>query len=508
MKQYQYTVTLLCSGLVTLVVWLAGCFTATPALHNSNLIIEENQKEGTNDWLIKVPFDTCSYPDHQFCRRKQVEGYCSHTSIKAGEQLSIFVSTDPQSDYALDIYRMGYYGGKGGRLMKSYSHLKGKPQPTPEGDKKTNFLECKWDTAVTFTIPPDWLSGVYLGKLTAMKENSQAYVIFIVKDNRKADFLFQCSDLTWQAYNRWPQWHSMYDEGQQPWVNTNGARISFDRPYGLYVNGLPSDFNPLSNGGGEFLLWEFPLAFWMEKEGYDVSYISNVDTHADAATLLRTKGFLSVGHDEYWTDAMYKNAMAARDQGVNLLFLSGNSVNGKIYLAPATDGRPNRVTGRVQGERLFTNEQELMGASSYGVGYTSFVCKAPDHWIFKNTGMKQNDSIANFVGWEYHGLPLGSNKNTIVVAQNKIRPNKFKDPEAPDHAATVYQTAKGNFVFNAGTCWWSMLLATPPGFQNPVNNQGPDNYKVIDFSKPDGRVQQMTKNLLAHCLATNKKQTE
>jgi hypothetical protein len=344
-----------------------------------------------------------------------------------------------------------------------------------------------------------------MGKLTAKKDNSQAYVVFIVKDNRKADFLFQCSDLTWQAYNRWPQWHSLYDEGQQPWVNTNGARASFDRPYGLYVNGLPSDFNPLSNGGGEFLLWEHPLAFWMEKEGYDVSYISNTDTHADAATLLRTRGFLSVGHDEYWTDAMYKNVMAARDAGVNLLFLSGNSVNGKVYLAPATDGRPNRVTGRVPGERLFANEQHLMGSSSYGVGYTSFVCKAPHHWLFENTGMKQNDSIENFVGWEYHGLPLGDNKNTVVVAQNKIQPNKFRDKEAPDHAATVYTTEKGNFVFNAGTCWWSMLLAAPPGYQNPVNNQGPQNYKVIDFSKGDKRVQQMTKNLLSRCLAVTKK---
>jgi hypothetical protein len=100
---------------------------------------------------------------------------------------------------------------------------------------------------------------------------------------------------------------------------------------------------------------------------------------------------------------MYKNAMAARDAGVNLLFLSGNSVNGKIYLAPATDGRPNRVTGRVPGERLFANEQHLMGASSYGVGYTSFVCKAPDHWLFENTGMKQNDSIQTLWGGNIMG---------------------------------------------------------------------------------------------------------
>src|SRR4028119_605293 len=225
-----------------------------------NIIEEENKKPGTTDWLIKVPFDTCSYPDHQFCRRKQIEGYCSQTSVKGGDALSIFVSADPASDYSLNIYRMGYYGGKGGRLMQTFSNLKGKPQAVPEADKQTNFFECKWDTAITLTIPKEWVSGVYIGKLTGKKSNSQSYVVFIVKDNRKADFIFQCSDLTWQAYNRWPGWHSMYDEGQKPWVNTNGASISFDRPYSLYVNGLPSDFNPLSNGAGEFLLWEYPLA--------------------------------------------------------------------------------------------------------------------------------------------------------------------------------------------------------------------------------------------------------
>jgi hypothetical protein len=484
---------------IILALSFISCANRSSASKPLNLILEENKKDGTTDWLIKVPFDTCSYPDHQFCRRKQIEGYVSHTSIKSGEELSVFVSTDPGSDYSLDIFRMGYYGGKGGRWMKSFNNLKGKQQTVPVPDNKTNFLECRWDTALKVTIPGDWMSGVYIGKLTAKKDNSQAYVIFIVKDERKADFLFQCSDLTWQAYNRWPQWHSMYDEGHQPWVNTNGAIISFDRPYSLYVNGLPSDFNPLSNGGGEFLLWEFPLAYWMEKEGYDVSYISNLDTHADAATLLRAKGFLSVGHDEYWTNEMYANAIAARDAGVNMLFLGGNSLDGKVFVRSSTDNRPNRVTGRLP-EREFNNEQDLMGSSSYGVGYSSFVCKAPHHWLFNNTGLKQNDSIQDFVGWEYHGLPLGNNKNTIILAQNKIYPNKFRTPIAPDHTTTIYTADKGNFVFNAGTCFWSLPLSTPPGFQNPVNNQGGKNYKVIDFSKSDARVQQMTKNLLSRCL--------
>src|SRR5262249_41352793 len=169
-----------------------------------------------------------------------------------------------------------------------------------------------------------WVSGVYLGKLIAPGSEGEAYVVFIVRDNRKCDLLFQCSDMTWQAYNRWPNWRSMYDLGDNHWganARNIGYDVSFDRPYALYWNGFPAGYEPLTNGSGEFLMIEHPLAFWLEKEGYDISYISNVDTHADGAGLLRAKGFLSVGHDEYWTKKMFANVSAARDAGVGLAFL-------------------------------------------------------------------------------------------------------------------------------------------------------------------------------------------
>ena len=63
-----------------------------------------------------------------------------------------------------------------------------------------------------------------------------------------------------------------------------------------------------SLGSGEWFLWEFPLAFWLESQGYDVTYISNLDTHADPRGLRRAKGFLSVGHDEYYTIEMFNNS--------------------------------------------------------------------------------------------------------------------------------------------------------------------------------------------------------
>src|SRR5687768_10664700 len=88
-----------------------------------NAIVKENQNEGTTSWMIEVPEKRCQLPDHQWCRRPQIEGYCSQTTYETGDSLKIFVSTDPASAYTLDLFRMGYYGGNGGRLMKSAGRL-------------------------------------------------------------------------------------------------------------------------------------------------------------------------------------------------------------------------------------------------------------------------------------------------------------------------------------------------------------------------------------------------
>ena len=458
-------------------------------------IARENKLPGTNEWLIRVDYDTCQYPDHQFCRRPQIEGYCSRMSLSKGDTLHFFVSTNPSSEYTMQIYRMGYYQGKGGNLKKDAGTLQGKIQKDPAPDTLTNFFECDWDESYSLVIPDDWVSGVYLCKLTTT-ENFQSYMIFILKDDRKADFIFQCSDMTWQAYNRWPYWHSLYDEAHTPWKGaseTTLTRCSFDRPYALYVNLLPSAFNPLSNGSGEFLLWEYTLAYWMEQQGYDVTYVSNTDTDADPDGLLRAKAFLSVGHDEYWTYQMVDNVKRARDSGVNILFLSGNSVSGPVFLDPTTDGRPDRTMGRVDGEDL--DDRGIMGAVSYGVGYCSFVCRQPGHWLYEGTGMQAGDSIENLVGWEYHGRPVGDQADLLVLAENKVNTVGFGSKNPKNWVATIYTTPKGNFVFNAGTCFWIQPLAHTPAYQHPMRLDD-----IMDFSTPDARVQRMTMNLLDRAL--------
>ena len=161
--------------------------------------------------------------------------------------------------------------------------------------------------------------------------------MFIVRDDRPADILFQCSDNTWQAYNQWPSHYSVYTHpkgNQGPW-----ADVSFDRPYGreAQFDGVVND--PLSLGSGEFLSLEFPLGYFLEQHGYDVTYCSNSDMVTPERGL-KCKAFISVGHDEYWDRRQYDSVVAMRDAGVNLLFLSGNAVCWVTPLRPCTTAGP------------------------------------------------------------------------------------------------------------------------------------------------------------------------
>ena len=197
------------------------------AQRRSDAIAAENAKPGTTGWMIGK---TRVEPVARY-RCPWIEGYCSRTSVRAGETLDIKVSTNPPSAVTIDLYRLGYYGGTGGRHVRRLGPFDGTVQPEPEVGPE-RLRECRWSSMARLDIPSDWLSGVYLGTLTESRDGLQSYIIFIVRDDRPCDFLFQCSDTTWSAYNRWPDYFSLYDEGTPPhdWYVGPGVRASWDRP--------------------------------------------------------------------------------------------------------------------------------------------------------------------------------------------------------------------------------------------------------------------------------------
>lgn len=459
----------------------------------------ENQQPGTQDWQLTY---TRVDPQTRY-RCPWIEGYVSRASLRAGEELEFFVSSKPAVDFEIDLYRMGYYGGAGARHVKHLGPFPGQTQPDPEvGEQR--LRECRWSACTSLKIPADWPSGVYLGKLSLTGGRYQSYVIFIVRDDRPADVVFQCSDNTWQAYNRWPDNYSLYDDGKDRWALKAGIRVGYDRPYGKYCQIFDQ---PLSQGSGEFLLWEFPLAYWLEQHGYDVTYCSNTDVHADPKCVSRAKAFLSVGHDEYWSLEQFRHVQAAVQAGTSVAFLSGNTCCFVSPFSANAQGVPNRVitrAGRYGG--LSPTEQERMGpfptkgpneATLIGArtvtpfnGAGDWIVADPSSWIFAGTGLKRGDGIPGLVGWEFHGDPAAIEGLQVVAEGETINGGG----ETAHWTATLYPGPKGNWVFNASTIFWAQGLSSPPGHMLPYAHYGRPH-------GPDTRVQQITKNLLNRFLS-------
>lgn len=486
----------LLSGLLSLC--LLGILSAVT--QSANPIEAENSREGSRDWqLTRVRVDKGQF------RSPWIEGYCSRQSIRAGQRIDFMVSTDPARRFNLEIFRMGYYGGRGARLVHNVEGLTGNPQAQPTIGPK-NLHECRWKPSYSMTIPDDWLSGVYLGRLTTVPQGQEAYwqsyVVFVVTDDRPADILFQCSDNTWQAYNTWPDKYSIYTHpkgNQGPW-----ADVSFDRPYGREAQFTSVVNDPLVQGSGEFLPFEFPLAFWLEQNGYNVAYCSNSDMLTPDRGL-KCRTFISIGHDEYWDLRQFRSVEKMRDEGVNLLFLSGNSVCWVTPFRESSDGRPNRIIfrgGPYGADNKYAVDREknhgpfphrgpdeglLMGVRNIEPvnGGGDWVITKADHWIFEGTGVKNGDSIPGLIGWEYHGDPADIPGLEIVAGgtawQGGVNPQQWM--------ASIYPGPKGNFVFNASTIFWAQGLSSPPGHTLPWSH----------WSRPHGpdeRVQRITRNLL------------
>ena len=319
------------------------------------------------------------------------------------------------------------------------------------------------------------------------------------------------SDTTWSAYNRWPSQWSLYDDGRKEWYIGPKTRVSWDRPYGKYCQVVD---NPLVTGSGSFMLWEFPLAYWMEKQGYDVSYIRNVDTHADVPACTRAKGFLSVGHDEYWSREMYDNVKAAIGAGVSVGFLSSDTCWGLIPFWPSGDrGTPHRVISAGRTVRpartravkkypgagpvptVWADGSRLIGARNVypWSGGADWICSAEKHWLFAGTGMKNGDRIPGLVGWEWmsrsreHPRPGGCGPGPRFSGRRRGRIH--------GHALSRPERQRGFQRRDDLVGRWDS--SAPPGYMTPSAHG-------VDPRGPDPRVQRITSNLFrpnARCVS-------
>jgi hypothetical protein len=435
----------------------------------ANYIQVENAKPGTSDWKITRPGYASGV----------IEGYASLTSVNRGGRIQFFVNTTEPS-YTMDFFRMGYYGGLGGRRVIPTITRTGKVQPACPMDS-LGMVECNWTDPYVLAVPnssdpTNWMSGVYVIKLTASTSGKQQYIIFVVRDDtRSSDLLMAQTVNTYQAYNVWGG-KSLYGTIANRTDTANKAmKVSFDRPYyGAESYGAGSFFG----SGLTSLGREQAMVQWLEREGYDVSYATNVDVDNNPALLWNHKAFLSAGHDEYWSWQMRDNVEAARDRGVNLGFFSGNTSYWQVrYEASVATNAPSRVMvgykefwkqDPITPDYLKTNEFRLAPVNRsedamIGVRFVTqarppFCVEDESHWAFTGTGLKNGDCLVNangtpFLGYEVDAMGPFSPANTQRLAHSPATSRKANFCDA-----TVYRAASGATVFSTGSIDWSTVV--------------------------------------------------
>src|SRR5205809_7379213 len=451
----------------------------------------ENQQPGAASWQLSgQPADDVN---------KQIKGYASATSVNLGESITFYVTVNPAQQYTMDVYRMGWYQGLGGRLMQSIGPLQGVAQPDCPVDSATGLIECDWTASYTLTVPTSWTSGVFVVQLTNA-QGYQNYITFVVRDDaRVADIMFQQSVATYQAYNNYPDdsatGKSLYDFNSYGANTVTGtpraAKVSWNRPYA-------------GRGAGQLLDWDVYFIRWLERSGYDVKYSTDVDTHENSGRLLQSKAFLSGGHNEYWSKPMYDGVQQARVAGVHLGFFGANAVFWQVrFEASPLTGAADRVLvgykdprsiDPVQGPTTtilwrdpFLNrpEQQLVGVQfSSGQLPTNapnapYVIANSSSWVYAGTGLADGDSIPGIVGYETDSSMSSAPLPTSVAGTYQVlSQSPFTDAGGTAMTAnsSIYQAPSGAWVFGAGTVSWSWGL---------------DLANVVD-----PRIQRITANLL------------
>ena len=466
-------------------------------------IAAENQRPGAADWEITNP-----------ALYQEIEGYASRTSVNGGEPIELLVSTRA-SRYTIDVFRMGWYAGAGARRVAGPIVRNGREQDMPSPDPISGLIECAWRDPYrldTRDASGPWPTGVYLARLTALPApGPQSFIVFVVRDDAHPPaLLFQSSVTTFAAYNNWGG-KSLYgfNSGNAP-----ARKVSFDRPYAMSPYGVRLD------GAGDFLRrWEFNAVRFLERNGYDVGYITDVDTHeramVDAGPPPRTRVFLSVGHDEYWSAPMREHVEQARDRGVHLAFLGADVCYWQIRFEADAIGTPDRtivgykeaagnldplaLDSRPQNDRLITGRWRDRPVSRpeerlVGVMYAAdpvdadIIVDRGDHWAFAGTGLKKGDALHRLLGYEvdamYGGGPPGI---------ERLAHSPFTEQAAPGNVRfadmTMYAAEGGALVFATGSIQWSWGL-------DSYNAPGWHSSRVSDAA------QKITRNVLDRMLAT------
>jgi Domain of unknown function (DUF4082)/Cadherin-like domain/Bacterial Ig domain len=483
----------------------------------SNPIVIENQKTGTAQaiWDLSGPAAT------------NIEGFATSISVNSGSPIGFKINTD-STNYRIDIYRLGYYGGLGACFVTTIQQNTASVQPPVGGDPTIGLYDAAdWNVTATWTVPPTAVSGVYIAKLTRQDATAgESHIVFVVRnDGTNRDIVFKTSDTTWHAYNGWGG-ANLYGGNATASPDGRAYKVSYNRPFGTR-DGIgtfagPQDF--VFSG-------EYAAIRWLERNGFDVTYIASIDAEPGNVPLTNYKVFISVGHDEYWSGDLRTSVEAARDAGVHLIFMSGNEVYWKTRWEADSNGTPNRIlvcykethaNAKIDPTPTWTGtwrdptfsppsdggrpENALTGTIYQVDSYRGDTITVPSNLaqfrFWRNTAVQAGTTNAlapGMLGYEWDEAPdngfrpgglIFLSSTTIQVESYLLDYGNTTGNGTATHHLALYRAPSGAIVFGTGTVFLSFGLDTDHDYAN----DDPDGTLLTPV---DPNVQQAMVNLFA-----------
>jgi len=425
-------------------------------------VAQENARPGTLGWTVQHPSTA-----------GQIEAYADRVSAQVGDTVELFV-TSTAPTWNATAYRMGWYGGALARQVWRSPLQRGVRQPPATYTRATGMIVAHWAPSLAVPITTDWPPGDYLFKLVA-STGWDTYVPLTVRDDASnAPILIVNAVTTWQAYNLWggADLYSSYVSGAggRAYAGSRADVVSFDRPYRL------------GNGSGDFLGNEEKLVKLVEMAGLDVSYTTDVDLAEHPQLLLQHRVIVSLGHDEYYSTAMRDALEAARDRGVNLVFLGANAVYRHIRLQPSAlgpdrievnyriagldpDNRtdPAEVTVSWRQAPVNRPESTLLGEMyQCNPVRADMVVTDPAAWVWTDVGLAAGRRLPGLIGSEYdhwdrtEQQPAGSGVELLAQSPLSCRGRSGTSD------FTYYVAPSGAGVLDTGTNAWVPSILDDP----------------------------------------------
>jgi hypothetical protein len=472
-------------------------------------VAQENAARGTSAWRLPGPPALIGGAAHG-----PIAAYVGAQAISPGEVQTVYVNAHGARSVTVQVFRMGWYGGRGGRLALQSTPLPTARQPPCTHLAPTGLTECRWHPTLSFAIPQALASGVYIVKLTT-SAGAQSDCLFVLRAARPQRLLVEIPTATYEAYNAWGG-DSLYPGGSKRvgvTGTTQGVEVSYDRPYDSQT------------GAGQFFIREVAIVRFLERYGYPAGYTTIESLDHDPAQARGVRALMDVGHSEYWS---LRDALAfagAHGRGASLIFVSSDTMAWRVRFAAATaaSSQAGAADHRIVAYKEFAakdpDRAEESGLFPFGgaplVGSAYDGCITPrlrqagppvyryyawspsaslrPRWLFAGTGIRASTRIDGVVGYELDQRTAASKPGTTLVGSGAAGACAGASEPSPARGAvaesTLHTGPGRSIVFASGTLGWLYGLS-------PVPQVSPDAPRA-----PDRRVVAMTRKLLGRALA-------